>query len=400
MKKYKICAVSGTRADYGLLRRLLLRLEKNQDVELQIIITGSHLSEKFGNTWKEIREDGFENIKKIDIPNDDDSKSGMASATGVAIKKFAVFFSKNIPDMLIVLGDRFEILAAAIAANFLGIDIAHISGGDITEGAIDDTIRHCITKMSYLHFPGCAQSAKRIIQMGEEPERVFNVGEPGVENCLKMNLMTTDEISKSIGFDITYSNYSVVTFHPSTVEDDTAYQQTYELVHAMETYGDMKYIITMANADAGGRLINDIWLKESANHHNWCFISSLGVLRYLSTVKHARLVIGNSSSGIVEAPVLGTPTINIGNRQNGRMMAESIISCKPYCEEIIEAMKAGLESSFYKKSQNIVSPFGNGNTSMQIEKIILDKLKDKKNVYCHNKHFYDIDFDKESTWEI
>lgn len=392
MKKYKICAVTGTRADYGLLKRTLLRFENNTKIELEVVITGSHLSENFGNTQNEVIEDGYKNIIKIDIQEKDDSKRAMVESTGIAVEKFAGYFYEKRPDMLVVLGDRFEIFAAATAAAFLGIEIAHISGGDITEGAIDDTIRHCITKMSYLHFPGCEQSAKRIIQMGENPNRVFNVGEPGVENCLNMEFMTLKQLSESIDFDITDTDYAVVTFHPATMENDTAYEQTYELIHAMNKFADMKYIITMANADAGGRMINDIWIKESEKHSNWFLTPSLGVLRYLSAVKYAKIVIGNSSSGIVEAPVLKTPTINIGDRQKGRMMAGSIVNCPANYDEIINALSEVLEQSFYQKCKKVISPFGDGTTSSQIEKIILERLSEKedKNISC--KHFYDIDF--------
>lgn len=392
MEKYKICAVTGTRADYGLLKRTLLRFENNTKIELEVVITGSHLSENFGNTQNEVIEDGYKNIIKIDILEKDDSKRAMVESTGIAVEKFAGYFYEKRPDMLVVLGDRFEIFAAATAAAFLGIEIAHISGGDITEGAIDDTIRHCITKMSYLHFPGCEQSAKRIIQMGENPNRVFNVGEPGVENCLNMEVMTLKQLSESIDFDITDTDYAVVTFHPATIENDTAYEQTYELIHAMNKFADMKYIITMANADAGGRMINDIWIKESEKHPNWFLTPSLGVLRYLSAVKYAKIVIGNSSSGIVEAPVLKTPTINIGSRQKGRMMAESIVNCSANYDDIVNVMSDVLEQSFYQKCQKVISPFGDGTTSCQIEKIILERLSEKedKNISC--KHFYDIDF--------
>ena len=218
----KVCVVTGTRADYGLLRPLLFKLRQNDDIDLQLVVTGSHLSEKFGNTQREIQDDGFLNYVKMSIPIENDSKEGMAFSTGVALQKFAALLAKSKPDLLVVLGDRFEIFAAAAAAHMVGIPTAHISGGDVTEGAVDDAIRHCITKMSVLHFPGCEQSRKRIIQMGEQPDMVFNVGELGVENCLDQDLMTRADLADNLQFGFIKGDYAVVTFHPVTMEYNTA----------------------------------------------------------------------------------------------------------------------------------------------------------------------------------
>lgn len=260
--KYQICVVTGTRADYGLLRKLLLRLKNYLDVKLTLVVTGSHLSGDFGNTQKEIIEDGFSDFVKIPLDITDDSREGMAISTGDALIKFAKFFTSYKPDILVVLGDRYEIFSAVSAAYLIGIPVAHISGGDITEGAVDNAIRHCLTKMSCIHFPGCEQSRKRIIQMGEQPDLVFNVGEPGVENCLSMKLLTKQELSESLKFNIIDYDYSVVTFHPVTLEYDKSIAQTYELIRAMDSQKNMNYIITMSNADAGGRAINTVWLQE------------------------------------------------------------------------------------------------------------------------------------------
>lgn len=389
-KKCQICVVTGTRAEYGLLRELLFKLRKDQRIDLGFVVTGSHLSDTFGKTEDEIIGDGFKDYIKVPIPMDDDSKEGMAYSAGVALQKFAELFKNYKPDLLIVLGDRFEIFAAVSAAHLIGISVAHISGGDVTEGAVDDAIRHCLTKMSYLHFPGCEQSAKRIIQMGEQPDRVFNVGELGVENCLNMKILSRKELSKSIGFDKVLDNYCVVTFHPVTMEADTAESQVYELIGAMDAQQSMSYIITMANADAGGRAINDIWIKEGKKRSNWLIATSLGVLRYLSAVKYARLVIGNSSSGVIEAPSMGTPTINIGDRQKGRVMAESVICCEPDKSCIADAMKKALTYDFQEKAKHIKSPFGNGTTSKLIVDIIIDYLKNKSQT--NEKRFYDINY--------
>ncbi len=389
-KKCQICVITGTRAEYGLLRELLFKLRKDQRIDLGFVVTGSHLSDTFGKTEDEIIGDGFKDYIKVPIPMDDDSKEGMAYSAGVALQKFAELFKNYKPDLLIVLGDRFEIFAAVSAAHLIGISVAHISGGDVTEGAVDDAIRHCLTKMSYLHFPGCEQSAKRIIQMGEQPDRVFNVGELGVENCLNMKILSRKELSKSIGFDKVLDNYCVVTFHPVTMEADTAESQVYELIGAMDAQQSMSYIITMANADAGGRAINDIWIKEGKKRSNWLIATSLGVLRYLSAVKYARLVIGNSSSGVIEAPSMGTPTINIGDRQKGRVMAESVICCDPDKSCIADAMKKALTYDFQEKAKHIKSPFGNGTTSKLIVDIIIDYLKNKSQT--NEKRFYDINY--------
>lgn len=388
--KHQICVVTGTRADYGILRRLLFRLKADSRFEMHLVVTGTHLSAQFGNTQDEILQDGFCDFQPIPIPVEDDSKEGMAYATGIAMTKFSDYFNRFRPDILVVLGDRFEILAAATAAHLMGIPIAHISGGDVTEGAVDDAIRHSITKMSSLHFPGCAQSAKRIIQMGEQPDSVWDVGEPGVENCLNLKLLSRSELADSVGFCGIDGNYAVVTFHPVTMENDTAESQVYALITAMDRHPELSYIITMANADAGGRAINNIWVNEKKKHPNWLVVSSLGVQRYLSAVKYAKLVIGNSSSGIIEAPSLGTPTINIGDRQKGRMMADSVICCEPDCDKIAKAMKEALSKEFQKKAEHIKSPFGDGTTSAQIVKILDNFLE--MHTDRHKKQFYDIDF--------
>lgn len=387
--KYKVCIITGTRADYGLLRNLIFRLYNNEKIDFRLVVTGSHLSDKFGNTQDEIVKDGIEKYVKIPIMLEDDSKSGMAKATGDAMIKFAEYFNNEAPDLLIVLGDRYEILAAVIAARMCGIAIAHMSGGDITEGAIDDAIRHAITKMSELHFPGCEQSARRLIQMGEQPENVYNVGEPGVENCLNMNFLSRKELRKNLDFSFVEKSYCVVTFHPVTLENNTGIGQVKELIQAMDSIPDMGYIVTMANADAGGRAINDYWLHEQKKHENWLVVPSLGVVRYLSAVRYAKAVIGNSSSGIVEAPALGIPTVNIGDRQKGRMIADSVVCCEPLCESIVKAIKNAISEEFHIMAKNADSPFGDGTTSERIEKIIIEYLE--KNKLKNEKRFYDID---------
>ena len=388
--KHKVCAISGTRADYGLLRRSLKRLELSDKIELHLIVTGSHLEDAFGKTKSEIQKDGFHDFISIPLELKDDTKRGMAIATGKAVTAFADCYETVRPELVLVLGDRYEVFAAAIAAHLSGISIAHISGGDVTEGAVDDAIRHSITKMSALHFPGCEQSRRRIIQMGEDPNRVFNVGEPGVENCIKTDFMSRDDLAESVGFEKIKGDYCLVTFHPVTMENDTGVDQVGELIRAMDSFPEMAYIITLANADAGGRAINSFWIEEGKKRDHWLVIPSLGVNRYLSAMKYARLVIGNSSSGIVETPSLGIPTINIGDRQKGRMTADNIISCEPKEKEIRQAMRAALQPEFRENAKRVESPFGKGDTSELIEKHMLDFLEDPART--NEKHFYDLDF--------
>lgn len=389
--KYKVCVVTGSRAEYGLLRPLLHKLNDDNEIILKLLVTGSHLSSAFGSTYSEIESDGFQIYSRIEIPMDGDSKADMARAAGFALSAFADCFEELRPDLLIILGDRFEIFAAASAAAILGIRIAHISGGDVTEGALDDTFRHCITKMSHLHFPGCKQSAYRIIQLGENPENVFNVGELGLENCLSLTPMTISELQSCIDIDIIERPYAIVTFHPETVEENSARSEINELIMAMESFPEMNFIITKANADAGGRTINLIWDEQAKTHPNWLLVSSLGVEKYIAAMKYSEMVIGNSSSGIVEAPALRKPTVNIGDRQKGRKMARSVICCKPLADEIFLAMKRAQSAEFNDIAAEAISSYGDGSSSQSIYSVIKNYLKEKP----HNikKKFYDIKVD-------
>lgn len=387
---YKICVVSGSRSDYGLLRELLFRMNANKAIDLDFVVTGAHLSEEYGNTQQEILDDGFAFLP-IQLPLEDDSKNGIANATGKALCMFSDHYSVSKPELVVVLGDRYEVFAAVIAARMNGIPVAHISGGDVTEGALDDCIRHSITKMSQLHFAGCEQSRRRIIQMGEQPDLVYNVGEPGVENCIKMNFYSPKELSNMMDFDFLKTDYAVVTFHPVTLDNDSGIGELYELINALDSVGFLNYIITMANADAGGKSINEIWKEESKKHDNWFIVSSLGVKKYLSVVSYAKVVIGNSSSGIVEAPSIGIPTVNVGDRQKGRMVAESVINCKSKKIDIENAIKLALSDEYQNKAKHVTSPFGDGTTSERIEHIIIDYLQKRNNTSCV-KRFFDIDY--------
>lgn len=378
-------------------------MQNDEFFETDFVLTGSHLEKQFGNTQTDADRDGIKVSARIAIPMEADSKADMAQSTAGAISEFADYFRNNKYDLLIVLGDRFEIFGVASAAALIGIPIAHLYGGDTTEGAVDEFLRHSITKMSYLHFTSCEVYRKRVIQLGEDPDRVENVGSMGVENCLKLELLTFEELNNQIHnlyqqyknntieeFSIEKERYAVVTFHPVT-QENSAKDQMYELIAAMDDMKDMKYIITLSNADAGGREINQIWLDEGKKHNNWLVVSSLGAVRYLSALKYSAFMLGNSSSGISEAPSMKIPTVNIGDRQKGRVMADSLICCGTTKDEIIKAMNKAMETDFRNKVKMVESPFGDGNTSDKI--IAKIKAEFKRGQINLKKKFYDIDFE-------
>lgn len=383
MNKKKICVISATRAEYGILKPLILKLKKCREWETQVILTGAHLLEKLGSTYREAERDRIEIFAKIPIYTEGNTHYDITRTMANALIEFGRYFQEEKPDLLIVLGDRTEILAFCAAAMNEQIPIAHIHGGELTQGAIDDNIRHAVTKMSYLHFASTEEYRRRIIQMGEEPERVFNVGALGVENILKETLLSREELSESAGFPAE-RDYAVVTFHPVTLEQGTEDRQVRELFSAMELRKDIFYLITKANADAGGDIINEFMEQETKKHSNMKLVSSLGVKRYLSAVKHARFVLGNSSSGIIEVPSLGVPTVNIGDRQKGRIMAKSILSCEPEHMSILNAINQAMEMEI----EAYESPYGDGSTSEQMVKIVRGFLENG-NIDLKKK-FYDI----------
>lgn len=385
MVKKKICVASSTRAEYGILKPLILKMKQTEEWETQVVLTGAHLVEKFGNTYQEAEEDGIEIFEKIPINVDGNTDYDISLIMANALTGFGRYFHKEKLDLLIVLGDRTEIMAITAAAVNAHIPVAHLHGGELTQGLVDDSMRHAITKMSYLHFASTEEYRRRIIQMGEEPERVFHVGALGVENILKEKLMGREQLGKNVGFP-SEKNYAVVTFHPVTLEPGTAETQIKELFLAMKSREDIFYLITKSNADEGGEVINKFMEREADKYPNMKLVSSLGMKRYLSAVKYARFVMGNSSSGIIEVPSLGVPTINIGDRQKGRIMAESIISCEPECQSVQNAMERAMHMvcSTYK------SPYGDGNTSEQIIRILKDFFGNGK--INLKKKFYDIGY--------
>lgn len=384
----KLCVVTATRAEYGILKPLIVKLKKVPEWQTQLVVTGSHLVERLGYTYREIEKDGIEIFDKIPINTTGNTNYDISGTMANALVGFGKYFRNEKPDMLIVLGDRTEILAICAAAANEQIPIAHIHGGELTQGAVDDCIRHAVTKMSYLHFASAEEYRRRIIQMGEEPQRVFNVGALGVENILKEELLSRDALGKDVDFPAE-QDYAVVTFHPVTLEKESANVQVRELFKAMKQKNDLYYLITKANADAGGNQINEFMEQEVVKYSNMKLVSSLGMKRYLSAVKYAKFVLGNSSSGIIEAPSLGVPTVNIGDRQRGRIMAQSVLSCETDCQSILNAM----ERAMHRKQSMCGSPYGDGSTSENIIRILKEYLN--KDHIDLKKKFYDIKFPSE-----
>lgn len=385
----KITVLTATRAEYGLLNPIITALQKSGRVVVEVAVTGAHLSPEFGLTYKEIENDGIKIAVKIPILLYSDSPAGISKTMGLAISEFANYFEASRPDLLVVLGDRYETLAVCCAAVNSRIPIAHLYGGETTEGAVDEAYRHAITKMSQLHFTANELYRKRVIQLGEQPRTVFNVGAMGVENALKLPLLSKDSLEKSIGFPLDRP-YAAVTFHPVTLENSTARLQAEELLAALDQFPDMKFIFTKANADTDGRIINCLIDEYVAAHTNTVAFASLGVLRYLSSIKYAEMVIGNSSSGLVEVPTFHIPTVNIGDRQAGRVAAESVINCLPQKGSIISAMQRALSPDFRAIASQAANPYGDGHTSAAVVKAILDYLSRPAEL---KKKFYDVDFD-------
>lgn len=385
--KYRICIVTSSRADYGLLKPLIRRFNADIDIEFSLIVTGMHLCPEFGNTYQEIESDDFEISKKIVIQESADTSAAMSKTMGNALYKFSDYFESNKPDLLIVLGDRYEIMAVCCTAVNERIPIAHIHGGETSVGAVDEFYRHSITKMSILHFVSCEAYRKRVIQLGEQPERVFNVGALGVENALRVPILPLHELEQDIGFPLKDKLYAVVTLHPVTLEDNTGAEQLREMIAAMDAFSDMKFIITKSNSDAGGRKINRLWEEYVRERGNFHLVTSLGVQRYLSMIKHASVIIGNSSSGIIEGPTIKTPSVNIGDRQKGRIMADSIISCPPLASDIESAISKAQTPEFQELASNAENPYGDGGASEKIVEIIKNALSIG---ICVQKVFCDI----------
>lgn len=388
MKK-KIIVLTATRAEYGLLSPIIHKMKNISMFDVNVAVTGAHLSPEFGLTYNEIEADGIKIDKKIEILMSSDSDVGISKSMGMAMMGFAEYFADTKPDALMVLGDRYETLAVCCAAMNARIPIIHLYGGETTEGAIDEAIRHAITKMSYLHFTSTDDYRRRVIQLGEHPNRVFTVGSIGIENALKMELLTKKELEESIQFELEQS-FAVVTFHPTTLEEGQTETQFGEILAALDKYPNIKYIFTKANADTNGRIINQMIDEYVLSRDNAVAFASLGVKRYLSALRYATLVIGNSSSGLVEVPSFKIPTINIGDRQKGRLQAESVINCEPTCEEIVKAIEKALSEEFRNVVLRATNPYGDGETSQRIVETLKIVLNDK--TINLKKKFYDVSF--------
>ena len=388
MARYRVAFCTGTRAEYGLLKPLIEQFMSDTNVDTGLIVTGMHLCKEYGNTIEVIQSDGMPIWDTIDILLSSNTQCSIVKSMGLALLGFSESLNKIKPDILILLGDRFEAFCAAAAAVVLNIPIAHIHGGELTEGAIDDAFRHAITKMSYLHFASTEEYRKRIIQMGEEPDRVFNVGSLGVENIRKLKLLDRDELQKELGIDLS-KPYCVCTFHPETLEPDKTIDHLYELIGALDKVNNQAIIFTGSNADSKGKKINQI-IKSFVDERRsrTYFFLNLGQLKYLSLLKYAQFVVGNSSSGIIEAPALGIPTINIGSRQNGRVKPQSVFDSKPQKDEILKTITYVLENSSKLSGKSLDSLFKGDDVAKRIYDTCISFLKNG----IKNKHFYDIQF--------
>ena len=382
----KICVTTGTRAEYGLLKPLMDKIKGDADFTLQLLVTGAHLSPEFGLTYKQIEADGYPIDAKVEMLLSSDTPEGITKSMGLGMVGYADALKQLQPDLLIILGDRYEMLAVALTALIFRIPIAHIHGGEITEGAYDDAIRHSITKMSALHFTSTEAYRKRVIQLGEQPERVFNVGAIGLDNFKSLTLLTKDQLEKELNIRFKKYNY-LVGFHPETLFKQSVKEQFEELLKAINKQNDSFFIFTKANADTDGRIVNQMMERYvQENPDRAVLFTSLGSLRYLSIMRQATAVVGNSSSGILEAPFAKKATINIGDRQKGRIMPESIINCSVDQEEIEKAFDIVKSTEFRDIVNAVVNPYGNGNASGQI----VDVLKKTDFSLLRTKSFYDI----------
>lgn len=389
MAKRKICVITGTRADYGLLYWLMREIKGDSNLDLQVVVTGTHLSTAFGETVTVIANDGFMIDERVDLEIGNDTPAGIARSLGLAVIGMGQAFEKLRPDIVVVLGDRYEILGAAEAAMIARVPIAHIHGGEVTEGAIDDAMRHAITKMAHLHFVAAEDYRTRVLQLGEVPEQVFTVGAPSLDSIKNLELMSRVDLEEDLGLQ-SGCVFFLVTYHPETLGAGKPGAEAEELLEALDQFPDIQVVLTGVNADPGYSAIARLAaIYAERQKHRVLLCQSLGQLRYLSAMKFAAAVVGNSSSGIIEAPAFGVPTVNIGGRQDGRLRAPSIIDCPGNSADIASGIRRALHPNFHKSIQNMVTPYGAGGASQKIKHY----LKTTNLEMLTRKPFHDIKFD-------
>mgnify|MGYP000848367004 FL=1 len=366
----KICIFTSTRAEWGLLQGVATELRQAEDCELQILASGSHLSAQLGMTIDEIEAAGFQIDERVDILKFDDRPIGICQTMGLALSGYGEALLRLSPDLIVILGDRYESFCLAAAAQVLRIPIAHIHGGETTEGAVDEAFRHSITKMAHIHFPSCEDYRNRVIQLGEAPANVFNVGALGIENIRKIQCLTRAELEASLQFSLQAPVF-LVTFHPVTLEHATAGAQVQQLFDALDRFPEHQIIFTKANADTDGQVINEMIDRFAAINPQRCLaVASLGLQRYLSAMKICAAVIGNSSSGILEAPIFKVPSVNIGDRQKGRLRVKSILDCKADTNAISQAIETALTESFRHDIRDLIHPSEQADTAQKIVRML------------------------------
>lgn len=365
----RICVVTGSRAEYGLLRWVMEGIRSAQDLELRVVATGMHLSPEFGLTYREIESDGFSIDAKVEMLLGSDTPAGIAKSMGLGLIGFADALRGIDPDLLVVLGDRFEIFSAVAAALVARIPVAHLHGGEVTEGAFDDAIRHSITKMSHFHFVAAEEYGRRVVQLGEDPSRVHVVGGLGIDGIKRLPLLGRAELERRLGFSLGARSV-LVTFHPATLDSASPADQMRELLAALDGLADTRIVFTMPNADTAGRALFDIVNEYVAARPNARTYTSLGQLAYLSCMREADAVVGNSSSGLLEAPTFRKPTVNIGDRQSGRLKAASVIDCAPDRRSISAALAKALSPEFAAVLRDVKNPYGDGGASERIVEVI------------------------------
>lgn len=385
----KIAVVTSTRAEFGLLMPVIqsLREYENNELKIEVVVTGTHLSDEYGHTIDEIYRNDILVDETVEIPVDSKDAGDISHNQAITLEKFTRLFMEKKYNGIVILGDRYEMLSIAIAAGNTHTPIFHLCGGDTTEGAIDEWIRHSITKMSYLHFPTNAESYKRIIQLGEDSERVFNYGSTSIDNIIKLSNMPKSDALKSIGLE--ECRYAVCTYHPVTMDNGDVDEMVQNFLEAIKHTPEIEFIVTKSNADQGGAHINELLDASQANITNLHVYISLGVVRYLSLMKSAEFVLGNSSSGIIETPAFGIPTINIGDRQRGRLQSESIINCSTDSESIEAAIQKAMDSEFKKNCKSVISPYGDGHAAEHIASKIVEVVS--KGKIDLKKKFYDFE---------